>query len=104
MIKLLFNANTYFWVYINGKTVHFWDDKNGKIWGGPIQLFPKCEDNIKRIINSRNKIPLDMIQFAVPNDAELAEWSNAKDEEEVYRIILFDLSKSCGKPLKEIRE
>lgn len=98
MIKILANkGGKNFIIIINNKVVKYWDEFEGKIWGGPLQWLPPSKETARKIVMSRNKIPayfLDML--FVPAD-ELAEWQNAKDDNEVFKLIKRDLIRNSCK-------
>jgi len=105
MIKILVNKNgKSFIIMIDNKTVKYWDELEGKIWEGPLQWLPPSKETMNKIKMSRNKIPsyfLDML--FVPAD-ELAEWQNAKDDNEILELVKRDLEKNFCKIEKIVTE
>jgi hypothetical protein len=105
MISLLMKLQKEtFIITIEGKTVRYWDRLHGKLWGGPIQYLPKDPAARNIIIASRNKIPYFYLKLLDIPDSEFKEWEDAKDEEEVCRIILIDAKKNGCVVLKEERK
>ena len=94
MIKMMFERNKqYFIITIDNKRVLYWDKLQGAVWGTSLQYLPPDPSMSKKIIMSRNKIPANFIELLKVTPEELAEFNNAKDDEELKVIVLRDCKK-----------
>ena len=100
MIRLVFTINRETLQFvIKAKTIYYADRK----WGSYVQCVPKDPNLVKRILMSRNKIPLTLIKLFDLNDKDQAEYDNAKTEEDLATIIIKDCKlKGCKFIRKEI--
>jgi hypothetical protein len=90
-----------FIVVIQDKIIRYWDHKSGKIWGDYLQWLPEQpEDNQKKILMSRNKIPAYFITMLKVPENEAAEWEACKDEADVYDLVVKDLQRNACKVLR----
>ena len=105
MISLLCKKDSEtFIVTIDGKVIRYWDHKDGGLWGGYLQWLPECpQENAKKIILGRNKIPAHFIAMLKVGEDELAEWNACNNESEVYDVVIKDLKKNACKVLKETK-
>lgn len=102
MYTLLFKkGNETFIIKIKDKKIHYWDRKEGEVWGGPIQFLPKDPETAKRIILSRGKIPHYFLNILNVSDEEYKEFQDAKDDTELREIVLRDCKKNGCKLLEE---
>lgn len=82
--------NIFFIVTVKDKKVLYYDKLQGEIWGGALQYLPP-DPNLKRtIIESRNRIPKQFIDMLEVTNQELAEFNNAKDDNELKDLIIRD--------------
>ena len=97
MIKLIFNINREtFVIRIQDKRVFYKDRR----FHEEIQILPKDQNMIRKIICSRNKVPMFVLQWI--NEANsgknLEEYQTAKDDEALVPIVKKDAaraSKGC---------
>lgn len=91
MIALTFEkSGQYFVITIEGKKILYWDNKQGKLWGGPLQYLPPDPKIAQKIQMSRNKIPAEFINLFFIPKWELDEFEKAQTEEELKEIVLRD--------------
>ena len=97
MIKLLFSkGKTHFIITIDGKKVLYWDELEGKIWGGSIQYLPPCAETKRKIIMSRNKIPMDFVNLINISQEDYDEYLKCENDEQIKVFVLKDaLSNGC---------
>lgn len=71
----------------------FYSDRR---WGSWIRCMPPPENFIKVVSQSRNRIPMTLINMFKFTDEEVKEWKEAKDEQALADIIIKDAkSKGC---------
>ena len=105
MIKLMIEkSGQYFVISIENKKIFYWDRLQGKIWGSPLQYLPPDPKVNKKIDMSRNKIPQEYKKFLEISKEEMAEFDNAKTDEELKEIVMRDVKKHGCKILKETNE
>lgn len=80
----------YFFITIDNHKILYWDKLQGSAWGGPLQYLPPDEKNIKKIDASRNRIPAVVKELLVIPKEEMAEFVNAKDDNELMELVLRD--------------
>ena len=85
---------SYFNITIDGKVIKYWDEKHGKLWGGPLQYLPEDPKAIATIKMSRNKIPSFYIQLLKVSKEELEEFEKAQGEKELRDLVVKDLKKN----------
>jgi hypothetical protein len=86
----------YFFIIINNKIVSYGDEKQIKLWGGPLQYLPPDPKVLMKIDMSRNRIPREYKELLVVSKEELAEYENAKDDNELKLIVIKDCrNKQC---------
>lgn len=91
VIKMMFELRgEYFFIVIENKKILYYDRKQGKVWGGPLQYLPPDPKINMKIDMSRNKIPSTMKEFFKVTDEDLKEYYNAKDDNELKDIVLKD--------------
>ena len=92
------NDGKAFNISIENKIVNFY------LEGSCFQLFPpNIKDNINKILMSRNKIPAQMISLINLTPNEIKEGQDAKDDTEMYNIIIRDIKSRGAKVLDEKR-
>lgn len=93
MIRLTFMVNREVMnFHIEGKIIRYVDRK----WKDWIQCIPYDTELRKKIMLSRNKFPNTLLQFFNLSEAEIREYENAKDDNELAEIIIKDAkSKGC---------
>lgn len=95
MIKLMFSKNNQFFIItIENKTIKYWDKLEGKLWNGPLQYLPPDPKTISRIKMSRNKIPMHFIELLKIPKEEMAEFDNAKTDDELKELVIRDAKKN----------
>lgn len=96
MIKLLLEKQkAYFVITIENRIVKYNDKLMGEIWGGSLQyLPPDYTSAMRKIEQSRNKIPPHFKDLLLVTKEELKEYTEAKDDEEIKEIILKDCKKN----------
>ena len=82
--------NVYFIVTVKDKKVLYYDKLQGEIWGGALQYLPPDPNYKKTIMLSRNRIPKQFIDMLEITKEELAEFNNAKDDNELKDLIIRD--------------
>ena len=98
MIKLMFMYGREVMNFlVNGREVWYQD----KIWAKGIRCIPKDEEFIKKIISSRNKIPMQLVYMFELNEKDKAEYEAAKTERELADNIIKDCK---GKGLIFVKE
>jgi len=97
MIKLLFSkGKTNFIITIDNKKVLYWDALEGHLWGGSIQYLPPCAETKRKIILSRNKIPMEFIQLIDISKKDYEEYLKCETDEQIKTFVLEDaLSNGC---------
>lgn len=86
---------------IKNKEIYY-TDRNWRAW---IRCLPPPEDFLQKIKMSRNKIPKNLAKLFTFTDEEMKEYEDAKNEEELAKIIEKDaLSKGCRNFNKEIKD
>lgn len=89
-IRLVFVINREaFRIDVSNKKISYLDRKFKKT----ITLIPKDEDFVKKIILSRNKIPLHFIDLFNLTKEEQEEYDNAKTDKELADICVRDCRK-----------
>jgi len=87
MIKLVFTINRETLQFlVKDKNVYYTDRK----WKNWVQCIPKDPTLIKKILMSRNKIPLTLVRLFDLSEKEQAEYDNAKDDDALSSIIIRD--------------
>lgn len=84
----------YFIITIENKIIKYWDKFEGALWGGPLQYLPPSPKEMLKIDQSRNRIPQHFKKMLMINKEELAEFNNAKDDEELKVLVLRDAKKN----------
>ena len=90
----------YFLITIRNKKILYWDKYQGDLWGGPLQYLPPDPSVIRKIDSSRNKIPKQVKDMLLITKEEMAEFENAKDDNELKEIVLKDTKKHGCKVVK----
>ena len=86
---------------IKDREIYYTDRK----WRAWIRCLPPPEDFINKIKMSRNNIPKYLANLFNFTEEEIKEYENAKDEEELSKIIIKDaLSKGCRLLKKEVKD
>jgi len=93
MIKLVFTINRETLQFlIKEKTIYYTDRK----WKNWIQCIPKDPKLIRKIMMSRNKIPIFLARLFELNKQEQEEYDKAKTEEDLSTVIIRDAKlKGC---------
>lgn len=92
------NQGKAFNITIENKVVNFY------LEGYWFQLFPPNKtENMRKILMSRNKIPSMMIDLINLTDYEIKQGQEAKDDEDMYNIIISDINRNGAKLLEEKR-
>lgn len=102
MIRLVFTINRETLQFVvKEKNIYYTDRK----WKNYIQCIPKDPKLIKKILMSRNKIPLMLARLFELSKEEKAEYDKAETEEELSTIIIKDAKlKGCKLVKKEVDE
>jgi len=90
-------SGQFFIITIENRIIKYWDKFEGKVWGGPLQYLPPDPKTILKIKNSRNKIPIQFIELLSIPKNELAEFNNAKTDEELRDLVLKDTKRNSCK-------
>lgn len=91
MYKIMFAKNNEFFIItIDNKKILYYDKLEGALWGGPLQYLPPDPEAAKKIAMSRNKIPVHFINMLKIPKEELAEFENAKDDDELKELVIRD--------------
>jgi len=92
MIQLTFEkSGKNFIIVIDKKKIFYTDVNQSKLWGCPLPFLPQNLDFVHRKIrDSRNKIPREIMPFFDVPPEELAEFEAAKDDEELRKLVLKD--------------
>ena len=100
-IKLVFSLNReHLQFYIRDKIIYYTDRK----WKNWVQCIPKDKDLIKIILKSRNAVPHQLAELFNLSKEEMKEYNDAKDDDELAKIIKMD-GKGKGLILqKEMKE
>jgi len=101
MIKLSFViGRDIFNIYVDGEEVWYADRK----WDKGIRCVPKDKDFIKKVKESRNKMPAFLVDLFNLTQAEKKEYEEAKEsEEKLAEIVIKDCKRLGAKMLsKEI--
>ena len=86
----------YFFIIIKDRTVSYGDDKQIKLWGGPLQYLPHDPKVMLRIDMSRNRIPQWYKELLRVSPEDQAEYDSAKTDEELKLIVIKDCrNKQC---------
>jgi len=86
-IRLILSSNRELMHFIiNGKTILYTDRR----WQKFIQCLPQDPEFIKKIQASRNALPSFLIKMFTFKEEEMKEYENAKDEEELAKIVIRD--------------
>jgi len=102
LIRLVFTINRETLQFVvKEKNIYYTDRK----WKNYIQCIPKDPKLIKKILMSRNKIPLMLARLFELSKEEKAEYDKAETEEELSTIIIKDAKlKGCKLVKKEVDE
>jgi len=85
--RLIFTINREaFRIDIENKKISYIDRKFTKL----ITLIPRDEDFIKKVICSRNKIPIHFIDLFNLTKEEQEQYDNAKTDEELAEVCIKD--------------
>ena len=86
---------------IKNREIYYTDRK----WNTWIRCLPPPKDFINKIKMSRNKIPKYLANLFKFTEEEMKEYENAKNEEELAKIIIKDaLSKGCRLLKQEVKD
>ena len=91
----------YFFITIDKKKIQYWDKFQGKLWGGPLQYLPSDPSVFRKIDMSRNKIPQSVKEMLIITKQDQEEFDNAKDEDELKKIVLKDCKNKACKIIDE---
>ena len=95
MIKLLIKKlGQYFIITIDARVIKYWDAKMGEVWKTSVQYLPPSPAEARKIDMSRNRIPQIVKELLVVTKEEMAEFTNAKTDEELKEIVLRDCKKN----------
>ena len=98
MIKLAFTINReIFRIEITNKEIWYGDRK----WGRLIRLIPKDDRFIRKILESRNKLPRILINMFELTEKEQEEYDNAKNDDELAKICIKDCRMKGAQLLKQ---
>ena len=98
------NGNTFIVTIDPDKTIRYWDSKSGKIWQSFLQWLPATpEENAKKILMGRNRIPAHFVAMLNVPPEEKLEWDNCQDEQAVYDLVVRDLKKNTCDIIKETK-
>jgi len=99
MIRLVFTIQRETLQFVvEDKTIKYTDRR----WRSWVSVLPKDPGLKKKIIMSRNAIPLTVLKLFDFTESEIAEYNSAKDEEELSNLIIRDAStKGCKLEKKE---
>jgi len=89
-----------FSVLIKDKKVYYKDIA----WAGPIQWFPQDPEAAKIIRESRNKIPMYVIDLLRLTPAEIAEYEVSKEDEVKLMGICIDDIRKKGYEILEVKK
>lgn len=90
MIKLSFMFQTQILNFkIDGRNVYYTD----KVWKDWLRIIPRDENFIRKIRESRNKIPSWFIEKFTLSEQDRKEYEEAKTEEELADRIIIDCNK-----------
>jgi len=84
-LQFAYNKEPMFFL-IKGKEV-FYTDRKWKAW---IRCLPPPEDFLKKVRESRDKIPASLIELFTYTDEELVQYAEAGTEEQLADIIVKD--------------
>ena len=100
-IKLVFSINKeMFRITIQDKNIWY----NDRFWKRAIRLIPKDKDFILKIIKSRNRLPNQLSNLFELTEREKREYENAKNDEELARICIYDIKSKGAILIKEERK
>jgi len=89
MIKLSFllpSNNKIMNFKIEGRDIYYVDN----VWKNWLRIIPKDEKFVRKIIESRNKIPKEILTMFNLSEKDKKEYEGAKTEEELAKIITKD--------------
>lgn len=87
MIKLTFTAKSEVMnFYIKDREIFYQD----KVWHYGIRCIPKDEEFIKKVRESRNKLPDKLLTMFKLTEKQQKEYDDAKTDEEIVEIIIKD--------------
>lgn len=90
MIKLVFLNNREVMNFeVVDRNIFYYD----RYWIKKIRCIPKDEEFIKKIICSRNKFPTQLLSMFNITEKAQKEYDEAKDDEALADIIVFDCQK-----------
>jgi hypothetical protein len=105
MIKLLFEKQGQFFIItIENKVIKYWDNFQNSLWGGPLQYLPADPSVIRKIDNSRNRIPQYVKEMLMITKEDQEQFDNAKNDEELKIIVLKDCKEKQCKLIEEKNE